>query len=207
LADCPACIEEIASLHVAVAALPASVTPAQPPPALKGRVMAEVEREAALLAAAGAPADRPPPVRRARRTWPWRRLVAGVAVAGAAAATVAVLVPGGGGGGGGTFPATLDRAQVAAGARGELRVRRETATLVVSGLRAPQAGRVYQVWVQRPGRRPAPTNALFVPRADGSASTAVPGTLEHGDAVMVTSEPRGGSEVPTRAPVLAARLS
>ena len=42
-----------------------------PPPALKARIMAEVEREAALLAAAGPEADRPAraPAPARRRTW------------------------------------------------------------------------------------------------------------------------------------------
>ena len=204
-AGCDACREEIAALRVAAEALPESVPPLEPPAALKARVMAQVDREAAVLAAAEPAADRPrAAARRLRRAQRWLRPAAG-ALAAAAAAVVAVSV--GGGDATETFPATLDRAQVAAGARGELRVRDDAATLVVSGLRAPERGRAYQVWVKRPGRPPAPTSALFVPRSDGSASTGVPAKLEEGDAILVTSEPRGGSRAPTRAPVLSAPLS
>ena len=37
------------------------------------------------------------------------------------------------------------------------------------------AGRVYQVWVKRPGRAPEPTDALFTTTSDGSATVAIPG--------------------------------
>ena len=60
LAGCPACREEVDELRPAVEVLPISVEPVDPPPALKARIMAEVEREASLLAAAGPEADRPP---------------------------------------------------------------------------------------------------------------------------------------------------
>jgi hypothetical protein len=36
----------------------------------------------------------------------------------------------------------------------------------------------------------------------GSGAAAVPESLDDGDAVMVTREPRGGSEAPTEAPLL-----
>src|SRR5215216_6226612 len=61
LAGCPACREEVDQLLPAAQALPISVDPVAPPPALKTRIMAEVEREASLLAAAGPEADRPAP--------------------------------------------------------------------------------------------------------------------------------------------------
>src|SRR5215211_8075479 len=68
LAGCPACREEVDQLLPAALALPISVDPVAPPPSLKPRIMAEVEREASLLAAAGPEADRPPaPARRRRR--------------------------------------------------------------------------------------------------------------------------------------------
>jgi anti-sigma-K factor RskA len=206
-ADCPACQRELSELRTAAAALPASVIPVDPPPALKLRVMAEVEREAALLAAAGPSADQPTvarPVRRPRRrAWPrW----AAPALAGAAAAAVAVAIVVGAPDGATTIPASVDRAQAPGGARAELRVRDDGATLVATGLRPPATGRVYQVWVQRPGRDPEPTSSLFTPRADGSAATAVLAELDDGDTVMVTSEPRGGSQAPTGAPLLSAAL-
>ena len=204
MAQCAACHAEADDLRLAAAMLPESVPVAVPSRELKARVMAEVEREAALLAAAGAAADAPAAPRAKRWSWPWLRPVAALAAAAAVAVLVAVSL---GGDETTTVPAAIDRAQAPRGARGELRVGDRSATLVVSGLRPPQTGRVYQVWIKRPGRDPQPTSTLFTPRADGSATTGVPAALERGDAVLVTSEPRGGSEAPTRAPLLSAELS
>src|SRR5829696_425467 len=67
LAGCPACREEVDQLLPAARALPISVEPVAPPPSLKARIMAEVEREASLLAAAGPEADRPAPEQEHRR--------------------------------------------------------------------------------------------------------------------------------------------
>ena len=69
--------------------------------------------------------------------------------------------------------------------------------LVASDLPAPPNGRVYQVWLDKGGKAPEPTNALFSTRRDGSASVDVPGSLEGVRAVMVTDEPVGGSTKPT----------
>jgi len=204
VAQCEACRGELATLRVAADALPLTAAPVEPPPELKARLMAEVQREASLLAAAGSSADEPAPPRRERRAWSWLR-PAGALAAVAAAAVVAVLVLGGDDTS--TFPARMDRAQVGPGAHGQLRVRHDAATLVVAGLRAPEDGRVYQLWIKRPGRRPEPTSALFVPRADGSATAGVPARLRDGEGVLVTSEPRGGSRAPTRAPLLSVSVS
>jgi anti-sigma-K factor RskA len=196
LEGCPACREEVRRLQGAVDALPASVLQVAPPPELKGRVMAEVEREATLLAAAGAPADRP--ARRRRRAPAfWRP-----ALAAAAALGIGLLL--GLGLGGGEDVRTVP---LAGAAQGELRVRDDGATLVVRGLAAPPPGRVYQVWVKRPGRAPEPTSTLFAPRADGSATAAVPGSVGDAEAVLVTDERAGGARAPTRAPVISADLS
>jgi len=205
MAHCRVCREEADELRAAAAALPVSVPPVLPPAGLKARVMAEVDREAALLAAAGAPAEESAPS--PRRRWTWLSFRPVIALGAAAAVAVVVALSVGDRNGATTFPASMDHAQVARGAHGELRVRDRSATLVVSGLRPPQEGRVYQVWIKHPGRDPEPTDSLFTPRADGSATAGVPAALRHGDTVMVTSEPRGGSETPTRAPLISAAMS
>ena len=69
---------------------------------------------------------------------------------------------------------------------------------------APPQGRIYQVWLKRPGKDPEPTSVLWSTRADGSADVAVPGSLDGVEAVLVTDEPEGGSDVPTKAPVITA---
>ena len=210
LAGCPACRLEVATLRPAVEALPVSVDPVSPPSALRERIMAEVRREASLLAAAREPrgaidtGTRPSRWRRARRG-----AVPGWPTVGVALATLLVgVVVGRGltGDGSRTITASLDRAQAPA-ARVQLEVHDGAATLVGRGMPAPPRGRVYQVWLKRPGRAPEPTATLFTPRRDGSATASVPGSLDGVEQVLVSAEPRGGSRAPTSAPILSARTS
>jgi hypothetical protein len=209
LADCPICRDDTASLQVAVDALPASAPPAAPPPALKGRVMAVVEREASLLRAAGPEADSPPAPRRRRR---FPRL-GELSLRPALAVPLVLLLLAVGGGAALLGREALDddgRVVTArvhpelAGSRASLEVEGSRARLVGDRLPPPPAGRVYQVWVDRGGAAPEPTSALFTPRRDGSASVDVPGSLEGVRAVMVTDEPTGGSRTPTGRIILTA---
>jgi anti-sigma-K factor RskA len=187
----PALREDVEHLRIAADALPSSSVQLEPPPELKDRVMAIVNSEAELLRAAGPEADRPPAP--ARRRWSWRPAL-GLAMAGATALVVAVLAIGGGGG-----------EHTYAFAGGKLITRDGGhSTLIASHLSPPGRGRVYQVWLQRGKGKPEPTNALFGVRADGTASVDVPGDMSDVDTVMVTSEPEGGSQAPTRAPVIVA---
>jgi anti-sigma-K factor RskA len=199
---CPECRAEVDELRGAAEALPASAPAMRPPLALKARIMADVEREAVLLAAAGPRADRPPERARERR----RRLgLRAVALAGTALlagiAIGAVLFRSGG--------KTLQFTPIgpARTAVAELDVSGDKAVLVARGLPAPGGGRTYQVWLKRPGQAPLPTAALFTPRRDGSATATVTGKLHDGDQVLVTSEPQGGSPAPTSDPILAAKMS
>jgi anti-sigma-K factor RskA len=214
LADCPLCREEVDSLAPAARALPSAVDPVAPPPALKARIMAEVEREAALLAAAGPEADRPAraparPRERRRRTWLGLPRWAPVAIAAVLLVGVAVGIGVGqlGGSGQRTVQAqVLDKSR-APHASVKIEVGSDGATLVAHGLPAPPSGRVYQVWLKRGGHAPQPTSALFTPRSDGTATATVPGDLSGIDQMLVTDEPPGGSRRPTTSPLLAAALS
>jgi Anti-sigma-K factor rskA len=88
------------------------------------------------------------------------------------------------------------------GSKVEMIVRDEGhSTLVARRLPSAGKGRVYQVWLLR-GKTPQPTDALFETRSDGSASVDVPGSMKGVDAVLVTSEPSGGSRTPSRDPIL-----
>jgi hypothetical protein len=71
----------------------------------------------------------------------------------------------------------------------------------------PAKGKIYEVWLKRGARGPAPTNALFSVSTAGSAAVRVPGDLHGVSEVLVTPEPPGGSAIPTHAPVIVARLS
>jgi anti-sigma-K factor RskA len=203
LAGCPECQAEVDELLPAAEMLPVSATPVSPPPALKQRIMAEVEREASLLRAAGSEADRPAAAPRRRRSWlgGWRfaPVAAAMLAAGALAGVGVVTLTADGAR---TVTATVDREQ-APGTSARLRIEDGDAVLSARGMPAPPEGRVYQVWLMRPGSQdPEPTATLFMPRRDGTAVAAVPGDVSGYEAVLVTDEPLGGSEQPTRTPLL-----
>jgi anti-sigma-K factor RskA/putative zinc finger protein len=205
---CPVCRRDADELAIAADALPISVPPIAPPPALKDRIMTVVESEAELLAAAGEGADAPrrAPARTRRRFLGGWLLRPGVAVACAAV----LLVAGGVVGAllaGGESTRTVTASTTAPGAQVRLEVRDDASMLVVRNLREPPPGRMFQVWIKRPGRDPEPTSVLWSPRNNGSAEVAVPGSLDGVEAVLVTDEPRGGSEKPTRQPVITAPLA
>jgi anti-sigma-K factor RskA len=199
MATCAACRQEVDELRPAAEALPMASPPMVPPVALKDRIMAEVEREATLLAQAGAGADRPERAQR-RRRFPalgLRRL----APVAAALLIVGVLI-GSQLGGGGPRDVRFDRAGAT------LTIDGDRATLVADKLPAPPRGRVYEVWVVPKGEKtPRPTNALFMPRGDGSAEAAVPGDASQFGQVLVSDEPPGGSETPTGSVLMKADVS
>jgi hypothetical protein len=89
----------------------------------------------------------------------------------------------------------------------KLEIHDDGATLVARDMPAPPDGRIYQVWLKRPGSDPEPTSVLWSTRADGSAEVAVPGSLDGVEAVLVTDEPQGGSDVPSKAPVITAETA
>jgi anti-sigma-K factor RskA len=198
---CARCRQELAELQTAVDALPATVPRVRPPPELRARLMSIVESEAELLRAAGAGADRPRPRRRGPRSWFPRPVVAAGAAVGALAVGAAigavVFSEGSSGPGGRTISAS---GPAAAGAY--LRVADDRARLVIHDMPSPPPGRVYQLWVRRSGGMPVPAGATFDLR---SGEVVVPRPVHDGERVMVTTEPRGGSRVPTTMPVIVTR--
>jgi anti-sigma-K factor RskA len=204
LVSCTICSGEVDELRPAAEALPMASPPMAPPPALKDRIMNEVEREAQLLAQAGASADRPEPARprRRRSSWltGWRLapVAAALLIAGVLAGTALD----------GTDTHTISADVTAKGASAQLEVSGDNATLVAQNLPAPPSGRVYEVWVLPKGSdTPEPTNVLFVPRGDGSAEAAVPGSVSDMQKVIVTDEPMTGSDAPTGDAILAATMT
>ena len=206
LAGCERCRDEAASLQVAVDVLPVAVPPVGPPRELKARVMSVVESEAELLQAAGSEADRPARRRRGLRGLFPRPVITAAAAAAALAVgvVVGIAVVGGDDGGGGqrTLAARVTDPLAATTARASLVVDGSRAKLVVRGMPAPESGRVYQVWLKRRDTVPIPAGATFMLR---SGDVAIPGAVRDGDQVLVTSEPDGGSPVPTRRPIVVAQ--
>ena len=209
LDSCADCRADAESLRVAVDALPASTPPMNPPPELKGRLMAVVEREASLLKAAGPDADRARESRRRRRFPGLSGLTLRPALA--TGLVLLLLVIGGGAALLGRTALDQDARTVVArvnpelkGSRASLEVDGDRARIVGTKLPPPPAGHVYQVWLDRGGKAPEPTAALFSTRSDGTVSVDVPGSIDGVRAVMVTDEPSGGSPKPTGRLILTA---
>jgi anti-sigma-K factor RskA len=204
LAACRRCQDELAILRDTVTALPAAVPPLAPPPELKQRVMATVRAEADARTGSQATAGPKRPAR--RRPWLGNRpswLQPGVAIA--AAVVVLLVVVGVLTLGGGSSVRTFTGVVHAPGATASVRESGNGARLRFSSLPAPPAGRIYQVWLKRPGTRPQPTRTLF---AASSGSVAVTGNLRGIEDLLVTAEPRpNGSTAPTRPPIIVVRLA
>jgi len=231
LETCEICRREVAELQMVADTLPLAAVQVAPPPELKDRIMSAVRAEAEVLRASGPEADvvarEPAPAEEAgaaaapavRKRKPrdqpwWRRPLFALRPVPAAFAAAGILALGIAFGalvsGGGPSEHTV-RAQVVApaapGARAALTVTGDRATLDVRNFPSPPSGRVYQVWLKRPGRpAPEPTNALFDVR-DGTASVEVPGGVKGVEQVLVTAEPNGGSAAPTRPPVVIAQAA
>ena len=208
VASCAVCAAKVAELGFVSDALLNAVPQLDAPPEIRARVMAAVRAEAELPGAAAALADRSGEPARTRRFNPLR-----LRPWPAAALATALVALGIGGGallvGGGSDPTTrtIACASAPAGASCQMRLSGDEATLVVADMKAPPDGRIYQVWLDRDdGTAPEPTEALFSVR-NGRASVDVPGDLAGVERVLVTHEPLGGSEVPTRQPVIAAPIA
>jgi anti-sigma-K factor RskA len=198
LQSCAVCREEVAALSVVADALPAAAPQLTAPSELKRRVMAAVREEAPRVSARPSRA----PERRAFPAWRQRPALAGLALAAAVIAlAVIALAPGGGSG------VRVIRADVLSPrASALLRLSGGHAELSIAGLPQSAPGRVYEVWLKGAGQ-PRPTDVLFTVTSAGDATVGVPGGLSGVSEVLVTSERRGGSSVPTRAPVIVAHLS
>jgi anti-sigma-K factor RskA len=196
LVTCATCQAEVEELSLAADALPMAAPAMKPPPALKARIMAEVEREAALLASATEPRRETKPKRR----WRWTLPMGAVAALACTALLAGVLLFGGGAS---TVPFEVEPSLQAASA--ELEVDGDKAILVANNLPAPPEGQYYMVWLVEDGT-PKPTSALFTPRGDGSATASVTG-LDDAEAVVVNTEASPDVTAPTSDPVMTATLS
>ena len=76
----------------------------------------------------------------------------------------------------------------------------DAATLRLANVHDLPPDRVLEAWVRR-GGEVEPVRGLFVPDNAGRATTRIPNTRGV-EVVMVTAEPRGGTEAPTSAPMV-----
>lgn len=198
LHGCAVCRDEIAALSRVVNALSVAVPQHPLPSGLRGRVLDAARDETRSCA---------PSHRRGRRLFTISR--PGFALAACALLAVAVgalagfgVLSGGPGG-----ARVLQASVLGSPGSAKLRVGGGHAELVVSDLEKPPAGMVYEIWLTRPGRPPAPTKALFSVTTSGAAAVTVPGDLHGVSQVLVTEEPPGGSLRPTHPALIVARLT
>jgi anti-sigma-K factor RskA len=206
LESCSVCREEVAALQVVAAALPAAAPQLSAPPELKRRLMASV-REDARNGESPARAERSR--RRAPASLRWRPNLAVAVLAAAVVALAIVALSSGSGGGAGSAGTHVIRAQVLPSrASASLSVGAGHAQLNIADMPQAAQGRVYELWIKRSASgRPLPTDALFTVSAAGRASVGVPGGVGGVREVLVTSEPLGGSRVPTLPALIVARVS
>ncbi|HEY2718029.1 MAG TPA: anti-sigma factor [Solirubrobacteraceae bacterium] len=203
MVGCAQCRAEVAELQVVVNELPASVPAVAVPESLRERILVNVRSEAELLSAAGHAADRPP-----KRRWYQRSdflLGVGAAAAAGIAALVAVLIAVGSSSHAKLTVTPGQGIGVARSAQVSLQRRDGRAELVVAHMPPPALGRIYEVWLVHGKAAPQPTNALFSVTSRGSGAVDVP-NLHGVTQVLVTSEPAGGSQHPTRPPVISVAL-
>lgn len=182
LDGCERCREEMGWLEPAVRSLPESVERQEPPKQLRQALMAEVY------------ADAPPEPRRApapRRRRLLKPAVGFAVLALLVAGVVGYEVGNGGDGEGGasTIVRQIDGMTVTMIQEGD------GGKLELAGVPQPPEGKVFEAWVERDGEVEA-VPALIVPDRHGHAETTI-ADMSGVEAVMVTVEPRGGSEMPT----------
>jgi anti-sigma-K factor RskA len=203
LEGCEDCRRRLRWLEPAVELLPRTVEQLEPPARLRESLLETVHAEGA------------PEAWETRRAAPdsrWHRVGLAVWRPATAVAAAVMLVVGAVAGyligepnGGGTTTIEAQAMPKAPGATGVLERDGSSGILRVQHMPALASNKVYEVWIQRDGE--LEPSSLFVPRKDRSADAAVPGGLDGADAVLVTSEPRGGTRQPTSSPVLSVRLN
>ena len=183
LTACAACRDEVAALRRVTDALPMAAPQCSVPAGLRRRVVRTIRAE-----------SRPARVRPRLRP-----ALAGALAIGLAVAAAGILPRGGAGG-----PRVIDAAVPGSTGTAELRISGGRAELVVRRMPPPRAGRIYEIWLERPGRVLAPSTALFSVTSGGAAVIGVPGGLRGVSEILVTEEPAGGSRTPTGRPVIVA---
>jgi anti-sigma factor RsiW len=200
MSTCAICQDEVAAFGQVADALHLVAPQLRTPRSLRRRVMRAVRAEP--KPAARSPGDRAglqlgPRVRRAAPALGVALTLAAVLVLGA----VALLS------GANPGPKLIHASVIGSPGSAEVRVAGGHAELIVRGFPPPPSGHVYEVWLKRPGRAPAPTRTLFTVTSNGAGDVGVVGDLHGVRQVLVTPEPDGGSLVPTHAPVIVAQLT
>jgi anti-sigma-K factor RskA len=190
---CVECRAELRWLEPAVRLLPESVERLDPPAGLRQRVLEE----------AASDLERAALRRRERRPLfgGWRPL-AGVAALALIVAAIAGYALGGGSSGGESMTVVAGKPP---GVVATMVREGDRATLQLANVHSMSEDRVLEAWVRRDGDV-SPVRGLFVPDDEGRATTTIP-DMRGVEVVMVTAEPRGGSQTPTAAPMVTLEAS
>jgi anti-sigma-K factor RskA len=197
VAGCVDCQADLRRLRPAVDMLAESVERVDLPDALRTRLIEQARGEAAQTASAP---ERQTPFGRRRWFSAWRPAVGFTAVALIAAAVAGYAIRGGDSGGDATTVVAGRPPAVTA----QLTRLGDSGMLRLANLHQLPGDKVLEAWVQRDGEVER-AGGLFVPDRAGRATAMIPDM--HGvEAVMVTSEPEGGSAQPTSSPMVMAKI-
>lgn len=202
LEGCERCRRELRWLRPAVQALPETVERQEPPPRLRESLMTEVRADAqkARLESGDGRRSFLPASLREWGSSSRMKLAAGFAVAVLAVGAAAGYEIGRNGSDPKPSDTILFSRQVD-GIRVTMVGKGDGGTLRLANVGQLPPDKVLEAWVLRRGKVEA-VPALFVPDRHGRAETTIAdmsGVAE----VMVTREPRGGSETPTSKPIVA----
>ena len=220
LGGCAECQAELRWLEPAKERLVEEVEQVEPSPALKSRLMAAVAEDLAenpVEEPAVAPARTeatPSPTREKKSKFGWLnfgQLLRPATLGALAVVLFAGVVTGYAVRGGDSEPSGPTVAQrvvpfssVVGRTDGAMVTDGNSGSVQMENLKKLDEGQVYQAWVQK-GKTVEPTDTLFTPRRDGSATASIP-NLHDVDAVMISEEPSGGSEQPTTTPIITINL-
>jgi anti-sigma-K factor RskA len=185
LDGCEHCQEELRWLEPAVHALPEEVERTEPPPQLRESLMAEVRADARVQA-------RPAPSRPKARRWFLKPAVGFAVLALLIAGVVGYEVGKDGDGEGGGASKIVRQIN---GMTVTMIQEDDSGKLELAGVPQPPKDKVFEAWVERDGEVEA-VPALLVPDRHGHAETTI-ADMSGVKTLMVTVEPRGGSETPT----------
>ena len=200
LAECAVCHDELAAFAQVVDTLPVATSQLTAPRGLRKRLMRAVRQEAK--------ANRSAPGQRRTGSGAFGFAVPRAALAATMAVAAAAVIGGlelSSSGSGSTR--VIQASVIGSPGSARLELAGAQAELIVSHFPPPPAGRIYEVWLQRPQRGLTPTRALFSVTSNGAGDVGIPGGIRGVSAVLVTQEPAGGSLTPTHAPVIIARLT
>jgi anti-sigma-K factor RskA len=198
LEGCTECRAELRWLQPAVDLLPEKVERVDAPGGLRAKIVEQVREEAA---AAATDSQRRMPFSRRRWLQGWRPIAAAGLVALILAGVAGYAIRGGEEAGGGATTVAVGEAPAVTA---KLVMEGDSATLKLANVEAMPGDKVLEAWVQRDGEVER-AGGLFVPDRAGRATAMIPDM--HGvEAVMVTSEPEGGSAKPTSSPMVTAKI-